>query len=119
MTIQAFYQSIQGDHAEALRRFLTEDRLYRAVKSFPLDESYAKLMEAVEKGDISAGFACAHKLKGIAGILAFTPLYRALCELSEQLRAQSVPAAPALIERVRFFYRSVTTEIEQLEGGED
>lgn len=116
MSVQAFYESIQGDYEDVLHRLSSEHLIIRFVKRFPMDGTYAELMDAVEKGDGTKSFEAAHKLKGLTGTLGFTKLYNAVFSLTEQLRQKTAPADMELVQRVRLYYCDTIEKIQCLEN---
>ena len=51
------------------------------------DYSGTQACKALEAKDLKEAFEAAHALKGVAGNLALDPLYDAVCEIVEPLRA--------------------------------
>lgn len=119
MSIQEFYTNINGDYEEIMHRLQKEDTVLRFVKRFALDGTYDELAAAVESGDISASYEAAHKFKGLVANLAFTDLYRAASELTEQLRPLNVRADAFLMQRVSECYQTVLEQEKRLiDGGQ-
>ncbi len=78
-----------ADVDSGLGRCLNNEALYlRLVKKACGDEQFARLKEAVERGDLEKAFEAAHGLKGVSGNLSLTPIYRPVCEMTELLRAR-------------------------------
>lgn len=76
------------DPEEALERFMGSAALYeRFLKRFPADESFQQIGPALEAGDWDAAVTAAHTLKGVAGNLGMTDLYRCCSQLVDHLRA--------------------------------
>ena len=72
---------------EGLGRCMKNEALYlRLVGMVVDDRNYGKLSEALEAGDLKAGFEAAHALKGVLGNLSLTPIYEPMCRLTEMLR---------------------------------
>lgn len=72
---------------EALRRMLgNEGLLLKFLGKFCEDESYNKLVAAMESGDRKEAFIAAHTLKGLAGNLGLTGLMNAVVPVVEALR---------------------------------
>ena len=75
--------------AEGLGRCLNNEMFYlNLVQTGLKDENFDKLEEVLETNDLEKGFEVAHGLKGVIGNLAITPLYNAVCEITEELRAK-------------------------------
>lgn len=117
MTVKEFYDNIHGDY-NAIRSLLSADTvILHFIDRFPSDPSFEELLEAVQKRDVKASFEAAHKLKGIAANLAFSELYVTVSELSDQLRPQTEPANPTLVQKVSENYFRVICEINKLTNG--
>ncbi len=117
MTIKEFYQTVQGDYEEIYDRLSSDEIILRFIKRFPNDPTYTELMEAVQRGDISASFVATHNLKGLAANFAFSKLVCALNDLTEQLRPQTKQADSLLVQKVSECYHSILLSINSLEDG--
>ncbi len=83
------------------RCFNNQDFYLRLVGMAIADANFDKLKAAMDASDSKAAFEAAHALKGSLGNLSLTPIYDPVCELTEQLRAQTGPVeADALMERI-------------------
>lgn len=118
MTVEEFYERINGDYNDALTRLPTQSFILRMLKLFATDSAYDELMEAVNNNDIKGSFEASHKLKGTAANLSFSQLYEALKDLNEQLRPQTEKADALLLQRVSDCYYNVIREINCLVDGE-
>lgn len=114
MKIEEFYENIHGDYGDVLRRLPSAELVVDFVKKFAEDDTYASLVSAVAADNIKGSFEAAHKLKGIAGSLAFSELYRVLIDLSERLRPLKETADPDLMKRVSDGYELIMREIKKL-----
>ena len=61
---------------------------FKMITAAVRDGNFEKLGKALEKNDLKEAFEAAHALKGITGNLALDPLYDAVCEIVEPLRAK-------------------------------
>ncbi len=69
-------------------RFMGDYDLYVTCLSMLLsDGAFATLGEALRAGDAKRAFEAAHSLKGVIGNMGLTPLYRLVCVLVEEVRA--------------------------------
>ena len=96
-----------ANYIETMERFLGNEALYLRLlgKLFPNSE-LQKLGAALEADDKAGAFETSHTLKGVAGNLGLTPLYKALCALVEPLRAGKERAHyPALYQSVQAEFR--------------
>lgn len=116
MTVRELYEHIDGSYEDVKRRMPTEALIERFVRRFPSDGSYAELMGAIERGDVAGGFEASHKLKGVAGNLGLTGLYRAAYDLTEVLRRLPKEFDLELVERVRDRYTVVIKGILDYEN---
>lgn len=68
-------------------RFFGDAELYEdCLRIFFEDKNFALLGDAAEKNDAAGAFPAAHALKGVAGNLGLTPLYKAVCKMVEAVR---------------------------------
>ena len=100
---KAKFEAYGADYAATMERFLGNEAMYlRFFDMLFQDESMRKLGDALHAGDTANAFAAAHTLKGVAGNMGLTPLYRAICAIVEPLRAgersEDYPALYAAIE---------------------
>lgn len=74
---------------EALERFVGDNDLYIMCMNLFIDDgSFEQLGTAIENSDIDAAFNACHTLKGVAGNVSAGPLFQAIEELTERLRAK-------------------------------
>ena len=101
MTIDSL-KAFGANTAEGLARCMNNEAFYLRFVNMALeDKGFDALKTAIEAGDKKASFEAAHALKGSLGNLSLTPIYDPVCELTEQLRAQTGPVeADALMERI-------------------
>lgn len=86
---------------EALERFVNDEELYcTCFNMFLTDNSFDSLKESVKAGDCKASFEACHTLKGVGGNLSAGPLYQAICELTERLRAGNMEHAEEYVEKI-------------------
>lgn len=107
---QARFEAYGGDYGETMDRFMGNEALYlRLLNMLFEDDSLQKLAAALDAGDQAAAFSAAHTLKGVAGNLGLTPLYRAVCAMVEPLRREEACDYQALLQAIR-------AEFEQAEA---
>ncbi|MBE6019276.1 MAG: Hpt domain-containing protein [Clostridiales bacterium] len=83
-------KSLGANTDEGLTRCMGMEEFYlRMVKMALSDDSFEKLREAVQKGDLDEGFERAHALKGVLTNVALTSLADPVIEMTEQLRARN------------------------------
>lgn len=93
---------------EVMERFMDDEELYvDCLRMFMNDASFDTLQKSLAEGDYTQAFEAAHTLKGVAGNLGLGPLYAAICELVERLRAKRYDdLAP--------YYAAVTDQLAKL-----
>lgn len=90
------------DYENTMDRFMNNKEMYlRFVGKLAEDNSIYELGEALESGELSRAFSAAHNLKGVAGNMGLTKLFRLTGEIVEPLRREdkTVDYAP-LYERI-------------------
>lgn len=117
MNIKECYDELQGNFTDACSRLINEAMVTRFVQKFPQDPCMQQLRDAVAEGNIETSFRAVHTLKGVAGNLAFTKLYQAAWNLTEQLRPRLEQADPALLSALEEEYARTIAAIERLGGG--
>lgn len=91
-----------ADVSEGLQRCMNNEDFYlKMVTIFLEDPNFPRLSEALDAGKLDAAFEAAHALKGTAGNLSLTPLFRALSEITELLRKRTQTDYSALIGVIR------------------
>lgn len=94
-------RSAGANTAEGLERCLGKEDFYlRMVRMALEDNSFEKLREAVEKGDLKEGFEKAHSLKGVLANVALTSLAEPVTEITEELRAGNDIDYSVLLDRI-------------------
>ena len=85
-----------------LNRFAGDEELYiDCLLDFISDKNFKLLESAMEEKDYPAAFQYAHTLKGVSGNLGLTPLYKAVCDLTEPLRNKKYEAIHELYLQVK------------------
>ena len=112
MTLNECYQRMHGNYEEAKSRLSIDPMIEHFLNRFLEDTTMASLREAVAAGNIPDSFRAAHTLKGVSANLAFTELQAAASQLTEQLRPQTAPGAPDLVQKVEEAYALVVDSIK-------
>lgn len=100
------------DVDDALARLMQNEGLFlRLLRAFLQDGNFARLQEALAKGDVSSAFAAAHTLKGVAGNLSLRDLFARVSEVVECLRGGDLGAAAEKMPAVEAAYRAVVVAI--------
>jgi HPt (histidine-containing phosphotransfer) domain-containing protein len=102
MTLDAL-RAYGANTGEGLSRCMNNEPFYLRMVAMALaDKNFDALTAAINAGNATAAFEAAHALKGSIGNVSLTPIYKPLCELTEQLRGKSMPAdgGRALLEQI-------------------
>lgn len=85
---QAVFEAYGGSYEETMERFLHSEGMYcKLLNLFFEDESLKNLEAALAASDWKGAFEAAHALKGVTGNMGLAPLYHAVCNIVEPLRA--------------------------------
>lgn len=91
-----------ADTDEALARCMNNEQFYLMLVNKVLGaDSFERLDAAVCAGDLDETFAIAHTLKGSLGNLSLTPLFDAVAEMTELLRAKTDTDYAPYIDRIK------------------
>lgn len=115
MTLEECYSKLHGDYVEAKGRLMNDKLIHRFILKFPSDPSMAALKDMIEAGENPAAFRAVHTLKGVAANLAFTELFNAAYNLTEQMRDCVSPADPVLYATLLESYDLVIKTIKEYE----
>ncbi|MBR6229345.1 MAG: Hpt domain-containing protein [Eubacterium sp.] len=86
---------------EGMGRCLNNEEFYlKMVSAVPTEKSFDMLQEALDAGDLKAGFEAAHALKGVLTNLALTALSEPATEITENLRAGTEMDYGPLMEKL-------------------
>lgn len=89
------------DIESGLGRCLNNEAFYIKMVGMALDnDAYGKLREAVEAGDLEAGFEAAHALKGMLGNVSLTNILDPVLEMTEALRAREERDYAPLLDKM-------------------
>ena len=100
------------DVNEALERLGGDKALYEDLLAhFKGSHRYEDLVKAMDDNDAAGAFQVAHALKGTAGNLSFTRLFKALFPVVEALRAGDIALARASLPEVEVAYQVVLEAI--------
>ncbi len=110
MTIEEFYQSVDGDYETVLENMITEEYVLKFMEMFLDDPNYARLTDALARGDDEDAFKAVHTLKGVAANLSYGRLYEAAVAVTEELRGGRDP------QKAREYMPQLTKEYEFVIG---
>ena len=101
VTIDALKQ-YGADTDTGLKRCMGNEALYlRLVGSVCNEAGFDALAENIAKKDYESAFESAHALKGVLGNLSLTPLFNAVSEITEMLRARTDTDYSAYLAKLR------------------
>lgn len=107
---QEAFEAYGADYTVTMNRFLKNEKLYlKLLDMLFQDNSLQMLGTALESKDLTAAFEAAHTLKGVVGNMGLTPLYNAVCDIVEPLRAKEQRSDYAAL------YQNVCAEFEKAE----
>ena len=82
-------RALGADVESGLSRCVGNEALYLKLVGMGLgDAKFEELGAALNAGNLDKAFELCHALKGVIGNLALTPLYEALSDMTEKLRAR-------------------------------
>lgn len=95
------------DVTGALERFVFDENLYcSCLTLFSTDDNFNNLELAIAHHCYSDAFNYTHDLVGVAGNLGLSPLYQAMVELLESLRAKDYTNIEQQYKNVENTYRT-------------
>lgn len=104
-----------ADCDAGLARFMGNEALYRRfLTKFVGDESYGKLVEAMDAGDAKAAFEAAHTLKGTSATLELADVARTVDPVVELLRAGDIGAAREAMPPLEAAYSEAVSILKDL-----
>lgn len=118
MNIKEFYNVIEGNYDDVLRRLMKEDRIAKYVSKFASDRSFDELCSTLSEKNYSEAFRAAHTLKGISQNLGFDRLFDVSSELSDMLRGgecKDIDRTNELAELVGEEYEKIISATKLLE----
>ena len=100
------------DTDAALERFIgMEDMYVRFLGKFLDDPSFGEIKPHLDAGDEEAAFKSTHTLKGVAGNLGFTELFRIAADMVNRYRAGEQAAAWAHYDELEQEYNRIISII--------
>lgn len=91
-----------ADVKGSMERMYADEEFYRkCLRMFENDGNFGKLSVAMLAQNYDDAFSAAHTLRKVACTLSLTPLYEALCALTEKLRTRDGGNLEMLYNEVR------------------
>lgn len=113
MTLDEYYESIQGDLPGVRGRLANDDRIIKFIGLFLQDPTFDTLEQAMSSQNYEEAFRAAHTMKGLCGNLGFDGLGNVSSDLTEALRPddagqpKDIAQATVLFESVKDAYGTV------------
>lgn len=114
MTVEEFYQKINADYQDVIKRLASKEIVDRIVVKFKEDETFNNLQEALKQKDYKEAFRFVHTLKGTSANLGFTNLYESTNILTESLRHNQYDNLEKEYENVIKDYQEIITFLKQV-----
>lgn len=104
------------DYENGLERCLGDESLYtRLLGMFKDDNAFERLTKALDRGDITDAFECAHALKGVAVNLGMNTLFEVDSDLANALRGDGdLDKARELYSPVKEAYNKVMDALKYI-----
>lgn len=119
MTVEECYSSIGGNYEEVKGRLRDDARIIKFMGMFMRDQSFQTITDAIANKDYPEAFKGAHSLKGVSSNMAFTRLYEAVDELTEDLRGgSSSENTQSLYEKTKEIYEAVVSVIKEFQDSQ-
>ncbi|MCM1468359.1 MAG: Hpt domain-containing protein [Alistipes sp.] len=116
MTVEECYNKIGGNYEEVKGRLRDDARIIKFMGMFMRDQSFQTITDALAKQDYNEAFKGAHSLKGVSSNMAFTSLYEAVHELTEDLRGgSSSENTQSLYEKTKEAYEKVAETLKEFQ----
>ena len=101
MVTLEFLREYGANVDEGLARCMNMESFYLGLVDSSLDDKFFDLLSSsVAAGDLDEAFKAAHSLKGMAGNLSLTPLFKIISEMTELLRVKAEADYAAMAKAV-------------------
>ena len=95
---------------EGLGRCMNNETFYLTlVNKFISTTDLSKLEEALKTNDLETAFKEAHSLKGVAGNLSLTPIFKVAVEMVEPLRVKTEMDYMPLFEELNQLFKELSS----------
>lgn len=118
MTVNEFYQAVDGDYVDAINRLQNDVLIKKFLKMFLRDNSMTLLTEAMQNSNAEQAFRAVHTLKGTALNLSLAALGNVCSAMTELLRGSAVLPAETeqYFDAVKKEYERVIKALEELDA---
>lgn len=114
MTVKEFYNAQGGDYQDVIDRLHSEEIVLKFLVRLLDDPCFEKLKEAMAARDAKKAFSVVHTFKGTCINMGLGHLANAAKALTEAVRHEFSPEAPALFQTVAEAYESAMAGIRAL-----
>lgn len=114
MNLKEFYDTIEGDYDEVLQRLMRPEMIQKFVKKFLEDESFSKLMTALEQDEQEEAFRAAHTLKGVCQTLGLGKLLKSSVIVTDALRNGRNDVTQEMLLGLQNDYQNIVEAIQQI-----
>ena len=115
MTVEEFYNVLEGDYIELTSRISNEDRLRIYLYIFSNDNTFTNLCTEIDNNNLQKAFVCAHTLKSFSKSLSLPTLF-VYCDLiTKALHNNNLKQAILFLPALSREYTRVITKINDLQ----
>lgn len=96
------------DANQGIWRFSGNKEEYeRCLNTFPNDDHFNQMLDAIDAKDVKKAFSAAHAIKGMAGNLSMNDLYESIVPLVEVFRSDTFEGMEPQLTQVKENYQRV------------
>ena len=114
MTVEEFYEKINADYQDVIRRLVNKKVVDRIIVKFQDDPTFNELQQSIEQKDYDTAFRASHTLKGTSANLGFTKLYDSSNILTESLRHKVYDNLETEYQQVVNDYQEILTYLKEV-----
>ncbi|MEE0265662.1 MAG: hypothetical protein UD936_08565 [Acutalibacteraceae bacterium] len=118
MTIEGFYEEVDGDFSEICSRVSSEERIRKYLNIFSKDKTFTNLCLEINANNTARAFIHAYTLKVLSQNLSLTPLYMKSQQITRALRNNNIKKAVSFLPELGEEYAKVMVAINKLQKDE-
>ncbi len=118
MTIEGFYEEVDGSFSEIHSRISSEERIRKYLYIFLQDKTFTNLCFQINANNTQKAFIYAHTLKGLSQNLSLTSLYMQSLLVTKALRNNNLKKAILFLPKLGEEYSKVIVAIKKLQKDE-
>lgn len=115
MTVEEFYEEIDGDYGEITSRILQEERIRKYLYIFLKDKTFTNLCVEINSNNVQMAFVYAHTLKGFSQSLSLSKLYIYSNLVAKALHNSNMERATYFLPDLSREYTRVIAKIKALQ----